>query len=366
MTLIKQAVSNKNKNKGVNKSLSSMSKIKNTELKMNTPSRMLIRNRDNKFIKNDNKVTEKISEEEEINGEEELLNLVSNKHDEHRGDDVLNINETIKSQEKTDRSSNLQSTRVNKKIMRSRIPRRRPVVTANKLTGFHSVTRIVVVKKNSRKIKVPSDPIIPVTDKSDCEPVAGLVEELDDYKIPESPELSPLTRKVSLSSCNNNSYFDDDAGYFDDDTDSDIDNDNCEDDDTDGYDDDDNSDENSYDPSLHCESCINCACESCFNKYKQRAELLHQLKYKHWATNDVLKSARYQSLNSSEEEESSIKSSSSPVFEKKIYRKHTREVYTSPKKRQKQQLQEKNCNYSFLHIVFDIIFWPVLFFRKAK
>lgn len=140
MTLIKQAIKNKNKNKnkGVNKSLSNMPKIKNTELKMNTPSRMLIRNRDNKFIKNDNKVTEKTSEEEEINGEEELLNLISNKHDKHGGD-VLNINETIKSQEKTDRSSNLQSTRVNKKIMRSRIPRRRPVVTANKLTGFHSV-----------------------------------------------------------------------------------------------------------------------------------------------------------------------------------------------------------------------------------
>ncbi|KAG8041398.1 hypothetical protein G9C98_002386 [Cotesia typhae] len=344
MTLIKQVMRNKNKNKSFNKSLSNMPKIKNTELKMNTPSRMLIRNCDNnKFIKNDNKVTEKTSEEEE------LLNFISNKHDKHGGD-VLNINETIKSQEKTDRSSNLQSTRVNKKIMRSRIPRRRPVVTANKLTGFHSVTRIVVVKKNSRKIKVPSDPIITVTDyKSECQPIARLVEELnelDEYKIPESPELSPFTRKISLSSLsssNNNSYFDDDA-------DSDVDNDDC------------NDYEYSYDTRLHC------SCESCINKYKRGAELLHQLKYKHWTTNDVLKTARYQSLSlSEEEEESSIESNSSPVFEKKIYRKNTREVYTSPKRsKQHHQLQEKNCTYSFLHIFFDIIFWPFLFFRKPK
>lgn len=98
--------------------------------------------------------------------------------------------------------------------------------------------------------------------KSECEPVVGLVEELDEYKIPESPELSSLIRKVSLSSLsssNNNSYFDDHA-------DSDVDNDDCKD-----Y-------EYSYDTRLHC------SCESCINKYKRGAELLHQLKYKHWAT----------------------------------------------------------------------------------
>ncbi|XP_057330870.1 dual specificity protein kinase splB-like isoform X2 [Microplitis mediator] len=295
-------------------------------------------------------------------------NIQNETHYTIKSDNVINNNNKpeikVMDEVKTDRTNDLQLSRISHRSKRnifkkSKIPRaRRPVTTANKISHYHSLTR-VPIKKSSKKTIKPSTATNTDTEQQTDESEKLITEKRgsgDEIKIKNTPEFDiPLKKKISSSVCNDDSYFDDD--YDDTHSESTDESDNSINDN-----DDEDDDEN-----LHC------SCPSCVEKFKLKRELIQQLENGHWST-DILKSARsLDSSSSSLDTRESSTTDSSPVIQKKVYRKYTKEIYSTPTNVKsdnapKDQSVKQRGRYknSFFHIILDIIFWPLVLFRKAK